>query len=96
MIDGFHAWLAQARAQRRRIAAYGAAAKGNTFLNAAKVTVADIEAVGDLSAAKQGRLLPGGRIPIVSPQELMARRPDDVVVLPWKPWRTRSRATSPR
>ncbi len=83
VIDGFHAWLAQARAQRRRIAAYGAAAKGNTFLNAAKVTVADIEAVGDLSAAKQGRLLPGSRIPIVSPQELLARRPDDVVVLPW-------------
>ena len=83
MIEGFHAWLAQARAQRRRVAAYGAAAKGNTFLNAAKVTAADIEVVGDLSAAKQGRLLPGSRIPIVSPQELLARRPDDVVVLPW-------------
>ena len=83
VIDGFHAYLRQARDARRRVAAYGAAAKGNTFLNFAKVTESDIDCVGDLNPAKQGRLLPGSRIPIVSPQELMARRPDDVVILPW-------------
>jgi hypothetical protein len=83
VIDGFHAYLQQARSAGRRLAAYGAAAKGNTFLNFARVTTADIEVVGDLSAAKQGRLLPGSRIPIVSPQELLRRRPDDVIVLPW-------------
>jgi SAM-dependent methyltransferase len=83
VIDGFRAFLVQVRGAGRRLAAYGAAAKGNTFLNAAGTTAADIEAVGDLSTAKQGRLLPGSRIPIVSPQELLSRRPDDVIVLPW-------------
>jgi hypothetical protein len=83
VIDGFRSYLAQTRADGRSVAAYGAAAKGNTFLNAVGVTAADIQMVGDLSAAKQGRLLPGSRIPIVSPQELISRRPNDVVVLPW-------------
>jgi hypothetical protein len=80
VIDGFRSYLAKACRDGRRVAAYGAAGKGNTYLNAVGVTAADIEVVGDL---KQGRLLPGSRIPIVSPQGLLARKPEDVVVLPW-------------
>ncbi len=67
----------------RRIAAYGAAAKGNTLLNAAGITAADIAMVADRNPAKQGRLLPGSRIPVVTPEELLAFRPDEVLILPW-------------
>jgi len=83
VIAGFRAWLEQAHAAGRRVAAYGAAAKGNTFLNAGKLTAADIILVADRNPAKQGRLLPGSRIPVVSPEQLLASRPDDVVILPW-------------
>ncbi len=83
VIDGFRIWLDQALRAGRRVAAYGAAAKGNTFLNASGVTHDAIEAVADRSPAKQGRLLPGSRIPVVSPEALLARRPDDVLILPW-------------
>lgn len=80
-LDGFRAWLAASKG--RRIGAYGAAAKGNTFLNAAGVTAADILAVADRSPAKQGRLLPGSRIPVVTPEALLAMPLDDILVLPW-------------
>ena len=82
-LDEFRAWLAEARGTGRRIGAYGAAAKGNTFLNAAGVTAADIVAVADRSPAKQGRLLPGSRIPVVTPDALLAMPLDDILVLPW-------------
>ncbi len=62
--------------------AYGAAAKGNTLLNAAGTTSADIRVVADGSAFKQGRLLPGSKIPVVAPEEL-PEDADDVLVLPW-------------
>ena len=79
----FRAWLWQARVAGRRIGAYGAAAKGNTFLNAAGATAADIVAVADRSPAKQGRMLPGSRIPVVTPEALLAMALDDILVLPW-------------
>jgi hypothetical protein len=82
-LGGFRAFLSQARAEGRRIGAYGAAAKGNTFLNAAGVTAADILAVADRSPAKQGRRLPGSRIPVVTPDALLALPLDDILVLPW-------------
>jgi hypothetical protein len=82
-LGDFRAWLWQARAAGRRIGAYGAAAKGNTFLNAAGVTAEDIVAVGDRSPMKQGRLLPGSHIPVVTPEALLAMPLDDILVLPW-------------
>lgn len=81
--DGFRAFIAGARAEGRRVAAYGAAAKGNTFLNYCGITAADIVLVADRNPAKQGRLLPGSHIPIVDPAELIAAAPDDLVILPW-------------
>jgi hypothetical protein len=82
-LDEFRSWLAVARRAGRRIGAYGAAAKGNTFLNAAGITAGDIIAVADRSPAKQGRLLPGSRIPVVTPEALLAMPLDDILVLPW-------------
>lgn len=82
-LAGFRAWIAETRGTGRRIGAYGAAAKGNTLLNAAGVTAAEILAVADRSPAKQGRLLPGSRIPVVTPEALLAMPLDDILVLPW-------------
>ena len=83
VLDGLRAWLDAAAAEGRRVCAYGAAAKGNTLLNATGVTAADVLAVADRSSAKQGRLLPGSRIPVVSPDAMLALRPDDILILPW-------------
>jgi hypothetical protein len=83
VVAGLRGWLAAARAAGRRVGAYGAAAKGNTLLNAAGVTARDILAVADRSPAKQGRLLPGSHVPVVTPEALLAMRLDDILTLPW-------------
>lgn len=67
----------------KKIAAYGAAAKGNTLLNFCGVTSEQIAYVCDAAPSKQGKFLPGSRIPIVPPAELRARKPDIVIILPW-------------
>lgn len=79
----FQAFLAAARADGRSVAAYGAAAKGNTFLNYCGATTADVLCVFDANPAKQGRFLPGSHIPIRSPETLRDVRPDDLLILPW-------------
>ncbi|NGM19023.1 class I SAM-dependent methyltransferase [Roseomonas stagni] len=83
VLAGLRHWLATATAEGRRIGAYGAAAKGNTLLNAAGVKAPAILAVADRSTAKQGRLLPGSHIPVVTPEALLAMGLDDILVLPW-------------
>lgn len=80
---GFLDFLAQAKAEGKRVAAYGAAAKGNTFLNYCGATTADIVCVFDRSAAKQGRLLPGSHIPVRATDDLHDVMPDYLVILPW-------------
>ena len=77
------AFLAAARGEDKRVAAYGAAAKGNTFLNVCGIGADDILCVFDRSPAKQGRLLPGSHIPILAPERLADVRPDYLIVLPW-------------
>jgi hypothetical protein len=76
-------FLAQAKASGKSVAAYGAAAKGNTLLNFCGLTSADVLYVADRNPHKQHKLLPGSHIPVVSPEELMRRRPDYVLILPW-------------
>jgi SAM-dependent methyltransferase len=83
VVGAFRDFVAAGRASGRRLAAYGAAAKGNTFLNACRVTASDILCVADRSPAKQGRLLPGSHLPVVAPDALAKICPDDVVILPW-------------
>ena len=79
----FRAFLAEARVSGKTVAAYGAAAKGNTFLNVCGITSSDIPLVADRNHTKQGKNLPGSHIPIVSPRALIAAQPDYVVILPW-------------
>ena len=81
--DSFRSFLAAEREAGRRLAAYGAAAKGNTFLNYCGTTTNDVVAVFDASPAKQGRFLPGSHLPILSPEAVREVRPDDLLILPW-------------
>ncbi|WP_430449035.1 class I SAM-dependent methyltransferase [Rhodophyticola sp.] len=76
-------FLLDLRKYGKTVAGYGAAAKGNTFLNYAGIKRDLLPFVCDAAPAKQGRLLPGSHIPIFSPDVLTETRPDYVVVLPW-------------
>jgi SAM-dependent methyltransferase len=76
-------FLAAAKGEGKTVAAYGAAAKGNTLLNFCGLTREDISMVADRSPHKQGKFLPGSHIPVVSPEELLRERPDYVLILPW-------------
>lgn len=76
-------FLLNAQAAGTTVAAYGAAAKGNTLLNFAGVKSDLLPFVVDKNPAKQGRFLPGSRIPIVDEAHLIASRPDFVLILPW-------------
>lgn len=76
-------FLISAQAQGRKVAAYGAAAKGNTLLNFAGVRADLLPYVVDRNPAKQGKYLPGSRIPVVDEAHLRADRPDVVLILPW-------------
>jgi hypothetical protein len=65
------------------VAAYGAAAKGNTLLNFAGVRPDLLNYVVDRNPEKQGKYMPGSRIPIVDEAHLQRNRPDRVLILPW-------------
>lgn len=79
----FRAFIGRAQAEGATLAGYGAAAKGNTFLNTCGATRDTLVAVADKNPEKRGTLLPGTHIPVISPEELMSRRPDYVLILPW-------------
>lgn len=81
--DDLSAFLAQAKAERRTVAGYGAAAKGNTLLNYCGVGVDDIAFVVDRNPAKQDTLLPGSHIPVRNTTALTAARLDYLLILPW-------------
>ncbi|MEO6678851.1 MAG: class I SAM-dependent methyltransferase [Pseudomonas sp.] len=76
-------FLLQAKADGKRVVGYGAAAKGNTLLNYAGVKPDLLAWVADANPHKQGKYLPGSRIPIVSPARIDLEKPDYVLVLPW-------------
>ncbi len=81
--DGLVAFLTELRSSGRSIAAYGAAAKGNTLLNFADVHTDLLPYVVDRNPHKQGLLLPGSHLPIRDPAALVDDRPDYVLILPW-------------
>ncbi|MBU0665482.1 MAG: class I SAM-dependent methyltransferase [Proteobacteria bacterium] len=76
-------FLIDARRQGLSVAAYGAAAKGNTLLNFAGVRADLLQYVVDRNPAKQGKFMPGSRISIVDEAHLQQHRPDRVLILPW-------------
>jgi len=79
----FLEFLLGARRDGKRVVGYGAPAKGNTLLNYCGVRSELIEYTVDRNPYKQNRLLPGTRIPINAPEEIMRTKPDYVVILPW-------------
>jgi SAM-dependent methyltransferase len=76
-------FLLKAKAEGKTVAAYGAAAKGNTLLNYAGVRSDLLTWVADANPHKQGKFLPGSRIPVVVPARIAVDKPDYLLVLPW-------------
>jgi SAM-dependent methyltransferase len=76
-------FLRQARRDGLRVAAYGAPAKGNTLLNYCGIDRDLIQLTVDRSPHKQGRFLPGSRLPVLHPDVLRELRPDLLLILPW-------------
>lgn len=81
--DDLLAFLIEQKRKGKKVAAYGAAAKGNTLLNYAGVKPDLLPFVCDAAAAKQGKFMPGSHIPILAPTVLLEQRPDYLVILPW-------------
>lgn len=81
--DDLLAFLIEQKRAGKKVAAYGAAAKGNTLLNYAGVKPDLIPFVCDAAAAKQGKFMPGSHIPILSPAALDLQRLDYLMILPW-------------
>ncbi|MDT8375595.1 MAG: class I SAM-dependent methyltransferase [Mariprofundaceae bacterium] len=76
-------FLINARQSGKRVAGYGAPAKGNTLLNYCGIGSEFIEFTVDLNPFKQGKYLPGTHIPIFSPEKIMEEKPDYILILPW-------------
>ena len=76
-------FLLEAKKDGKKVAAYGAAAKGNTMLNFSGIRPDLLPYVVDMNPAKQGKYMPGSRIPIVAEQQLKQDQPDYVLILPW-------------
>lgn len=76
-------FLIHAKQSGKKIAAYGAAAKGNTLLNYCGIRTDLLDYVVDRSPYKQGKFLPGVRIPIYPPEHIRETRPDYLLILPW-------------
>jgi len=79
----FNRFLLEAQARGEVVAAYGAAAKGNTLLNYCGIRSDLISFVVDKSASKQGKFLPGSRIPVVLEEHLQISKPEWIIILPW-------------
>ncbi|MFT3907929.1 MAG: class I SAM-dependent methyltransferase [Ferruginibacter sp.] len=92
--SGFHAkalkvktdlldFLIQQKRNNKKVAAYGAAAKGNTLLNFCGVKNDLIEFVVDANPHKQNKFLPASHIPVTSEEQIKQTKPDYIIILPW-------------
>jgi SAM-dependent methyltransferase len=81
--DDFLRFLLDSKANGSSVAGYGAAAKGNTLLNFGGVGPDAVRFVVDRNPSKQGKYMPGSRIPIVGVDALKAHEPDFIVIFPW-------------
>ena len=81
--DDLLSFLLEKKRIGKTVAAYGAAAKGNTLLNYAGVKPDLLPFVCDAATAKQNKFMPGSHIPIRAPEALTKDRPDYVLILPW-------------
>jgi ABC-type Fe3+-hydroxamate transport system substrate-binding protein len=76
-------WLTADFESPRRIYGYGAAAKASTIMNSIGEKSKFITAIADASEEKQTRFMPPIGVPIISPEELLAKNPTDIVIFPW-------------
>ena len=76
-------FIIQAKEEGKTIAAYGAAAKGNTLLNYCGIRSDFIDYVVDRNPHKQGLYTPGTHIPVYAPEKIAETKPDYVLILPW-------------
>ena len=76
-------FLIKAKREGKRVAAYGAAAKGNTLMNYAGIGPDLIEFVVDRNPAKAGKYMPGSRLPIFGEERIRETKPDFILILPW-------------
>ena len=82
-IAGLEKWLIQRKKAGDIVVGYGAAHKGNTFLNAVGESSKTLKYVVDASSEKQGKFLPGSQVPVLEPEQLSSADPTDVLILPW-------------
>ncbi|MBX9695521.1 MAG: hypothetical protein K2Z81_24260, partial [Cyanobacteria bacterium] len=75
--------LANLKADGKKVAGYGASAKGTTLLNFFGIGKETIDFIADLSPVKQGLFTPGTHLPIVPPTRLLEEMPDFVLLLTW-------------
>jgi SAM-dependent methyltransferase len=83
MKESLRGLLSDLKGEGRRIAAYGAAAKGATLLNYFRIGTEWLDYVVDRSPHKQGKFMPGSRLPIEPVERLVERKPDYVLLLAW-------------
>ena len=81
--NDFTQFLIQAKNNGKKVAGYGAAAKGNTLLNFAGIKKDLLQFVVDASPHKQNKFLPGVHIPVYDEQKIKTDKPDYIVILPW-------------
>ena len=81
--DDLLAFLIGQKRNGKTVAAYGAAAKGNTLLNYAGIKPDLLSYVYDAAKSKQGKFMPGSHIPILAPNSIDGNRPDFLLILPW-------------
>ena len=81
--QGLLDFLNAAKRDGKRVAGYGAPAKGNTLLNYCGIRQDLVEFTVDRSPAKQNRYLPGTHIPIYAPDKIKDAKPDYLLILPW-------------
>lgn len=81
--NGLLSFLIEQKRAGKKVAAYGAAAKGNTLLNYAGVKPDLLPFVCDAAPSKQGKFLPGSHIPVFAPEKLIEEQPEIVLILPW-------------
>ncbi len=76
-------FLIEAKRNGQTVVGYGAPGKGNTLLNCCGIRGDFLDYTVDRNTYKQGRFLPGSRIPIYSPDHIAQTKPDYVLILPW-------------
>ena len=82
-INGLRKWFLERERLGHTVVGYGAAHKGNTFLNAVGEASKTLKYVIDASHEKQGKFLPGSQVPVLAPEYLNSENPTDVLILPW-------------